>query len=130
MENQIKFVRMQKSAYSGIYLIADYHDDGLYNLASFLSLEISNSPFFVDWLHGKYRQDSAYGNAYGLVEYDNRIFVCFEHDSAEEQFNTTFSATKYEMLDIINKWIAIFVSGAREIMITQEGDTINIEPVN
>ena len=83
------------------------------------------SEFFWDWLKGRHNQDYAFGNAYGLIERNDRIYVCFAYDPEEEWYNY-FNATRQEMLEILKEWTLALLAARKlqpkvhDVVIMQE----------
>jgi hypothetical protein len=130
----MKFAHLKHHLQHPGYEIMEYNHIDFYILAGFLESAISSNlayNYYTDWLTGKYDQEYAGGNAYGLREYNNRIYVFFQFDEEGKELSY-FNTTKQKMLDIIYDW-AILVSQnppPSEIMITEENDIVTIKAIN
>lgn len=112
----MKYVRL-KIEQGNVYIVQDFNDAPLSELADFLAAEIKNLVgyrFFTEWLKGKYNQDYAYGNAYALTENGNEVWIHLQPSLIdllpEDEKCIKFKTTKKELLDIIHDWLrAIFI---------------------
>lgn len=125
MESKAHFVKLKMTEYKD-YTIIDYNDDSLYMLGAFLARAIMGDlsyNFFTDWLKGKYEQDEAFGNAYGLRERDGKVYPGFIWDPEEEHFKY-FGTTKEYMLQLIDDWVQVIIQKPNTILMTKKNGTI------